>query len=145
MLSYARALLVDSGFVIAAFSRHEHDHAAALDFLSSNRAPLVTLQCVLSEACFFLRPKGRAALLQWVARAGMQVAELPATAYDGIAALVLRYAALDPDFTDCALVWFAGQAQCRRILTLDERDFTVYRLPGNRRFDIVDWQSPPAQ
>jgi hypothetical protein len=28
---------------------------------------------------------------------------------------------------------------CRSILTVDERDFDVYRLKGDKRFDVVAW------
>ena len=43
------------------------------------------------------------------------------------------------DLADAALVWLAGESGLRRILTVDERDFGVYRLKGGKRFEVIPW------
>lgn len=43
------------------------------------------------------------------------------------------------DFTDGAIVWLAGELGSRGLLTVDMRDFGVYRLKGGKRFEIVRW------
>jgi len=43
------------------------------------------------------------------------------------------------DLTDAALLWLAGEAGLRAVLTLDEKDFEVYRLKGGKRIEIVRW------
>ena len=40
-----------------------------------------------------------------------------------------------PDFTDTALVALAGKYDITQILTVDQRDFSVYRLPKGRQFE----------
>ena len=139
MPSYDRAVIADSGFVIALFAPREAAHDAAVSFVATNDAPTIIIQSVIAETCFFLSTKGRRALLEWVARGAVEVIDIPTSAYTEIGAIMNRYQNLDPDFADCALVWLAGEVKCRRILTLDERDFTVFRVKGNKRFELIEW------
>lgn len=132
--------LVDSGFLIALFRRRDRLHRAARNHLQAHTYPLVTVAPVVVETSFFLPARGKADLLESILRGGMAVAELPQDAYREIKAIVLKYADRDIDFADAALIWFAGVSGCRSILTVDERDFSVYRLKGNKRFEVIGWQ-----
>ena len=132
--------LVDTGFLIALFRRRDRLHRPAIAHLRSHGYPLATVAPVIVETSFFLDARAKAALLDAVVRTGIVVAELPVDAYREIRTIVLKYADRDIDFADAALIWFAGVSGCRSILTVDERDFGVYRLKGNRRFDVVEWQ-----
>ena len=49
-------------------------------------------------------------------------------------ALMDKYEGLPMDFCDASLVHLATRLKINRIATTDLRDFTVYRLPGNKRF-----------
>ncbi len=141
MPSYDRAVIADSGFVVALFGPREAAHHAAVAFVADNKAPLITVQGVIAETCFFLSPRGRRALLEWVARGAIELLDIPSDAYAEMGAIMNRYQNLDPDFVDCALVWLAGEVKCRRILTLDERDFAAFRVKGNKRFELIEWIS----
>lgn len=132
-------LVVDTGFLVALYRRRDGLHADALAFLRQNRAPLVTVSPVIGEACHFLSTPAKVQLLNWAARGGIAVAEVPVDAYPALAALLTRYADLDLDFTDVALVWLADLIGEREILTVDHRDFAVIRLKGKKRFDLVPW------
>jgi predicted nucleic acid-binding protein len=46
-----------------------------------------------------------------------------------------KYLNLAPDFTDAALVTLAGIHGTNRIITVDVRDFSAYRLPDGRAFE----------
>lgn len=131
--------LVDTGFLVALFRRSDVLRAAAREYLRQHTHPLVTVSAVIVEACFFLDAAAKANLLEWALRGGVTVADVPVDAYSDIKTLIAKYADRDVDFTDAALVWFAGMAGCRSILTVDAGDFAIYRLKGNRRFDVVPW------
>lgn len=141
MPSYDRALIADSGFIVALFGPRDAAHESAVTFVSVNSAPLISAQGVIVESCFFLSAKGRRALLEWIARGAIELLDIPSQAYASIGTIMNRYQNLDPDFVDCALVWLAGEVNCRRILTLDERDFATYRIKGNKRFELIEWQA----
>ena len=133
--------LVDTGFLVALFSRRDRLRRAARDHLQAHTYPLATVAPVIVETSFFLDARGKADLVEWIVRGGLAVSELPLEAYREVKTIVLKYADRDIDFADAALIWFAGVSGCRSILTVDERDFGVYRLKGNKRFEIIEWQS----
>ena len=41
------------------------------------------------------------------------------------------------DFADATLHWLAGETGIREIMTVDERDFGWYRLPGGSAFVML--------
>lgn len=132
-------VLVDTGFLAALFRRNDRQRAAARDYLIAHRHPLITASPVIVETCFFLDARGKGELLQWVQRGGIAVVDIPVAAYVTIETLIHKYADRDIDFTDAALVWLALESGLREILTVDEKDFTVFRLRAGKRFDIVPW------
>jgi predicted nucleic acid-binding protein len=132
--------LVDTGFLAALFSRRDPLRPAARKHLQAHTYPLATVAPIIVETSFFLDAQAKANLLDAILRRAVAVAELPPEAYRDIKTIVLKYADRDIDFADAALIWFAGVSGCRSILTVDERDFSVYRLKGNKRFDVIGWQ-----
>lgn len=135
------SLLVDTGFLVALYRRNDELHQSALKFLQTNRERLITVSPVIVEACHFLAIEARMHLLQWITRQGLMVVEIPQAVYSKLAALMQKYRNLDCDLADVALLWLAAESRQRRILTVDERDFTTYRLPDRRRLQLVDWMS----
>jgi uncharacterized protein len=133
------SLLVDTGFLVALYRAKDALHPAAVEFLSRTQVALVTVAPVIVETSYFLDIPGKIALLEWIAAGGLSVVELPRDAFPAAAKLLQKYRDLDADFTDVALVWFAGQLGERRILTVDRRDFEAFRWKGKRRFDLVKW------
>ena len=120
-------LLVDTGFLVALYRRNDELHLSALRFLQGNRERLITVSPVIVEACHFLAIEARMHLLQWITREGLMVVEIPQAVYAKLAATMQKYRNLDCDLADVALLWFAAETRQRRILTVDERDFSTYR------------------
>lgn len=132
-------ILVDTGFLVSLFRPTDRLRAQARECLRGNRQPLVTAAPVVVETCFFLDPKSKARLLEWVQRRALAVADVPVGAYAEIGTILLKYADRDIDFADAALVWLANHTGMRDILTVDEADFSVYRLKGSKRFALIKW------
>jgi predicted nucleic acid-binding protein len=133
------SLLVDTGFLVALYRRNDELHQSALKFLEGNSERLITVSPVIVEVCHFLSLEARVHLLQWVTREGLTVVEIPPSAYSKFAALMQKYGNLDCDLADVALLWLAAESRQRRILTVDERDFSTYRLPDRKRLLLVEW------
>lgn len=133
------AVIADSGFLVALGIRRDPRHAAAKSFLAAYKGEIVVPSPVVVESCFFFSTAAKISLLDWLRKGPARVAELPPQAYAEIGAILGRYASLDPDFADAAIVWLADKLGCRGILTVDTRDFGVYRLKGGKRFEIVRW------
>jgi hypothetical protein len=72
-------------------------------------------------------------MMGWVAAGGVAVRELSPTAADEIATLMEKYDDLPMDLADASLVWLAEKSGIIEVITLDETDFGIYRLPGGQR------------
>jgi len=134
-----KVVIADSGFLVALGIARDPRHQAAKDFLAGHAGALLVPAPVVTESCFFLSTANKARLLDWLSSPPRQILELPAEAYPEIGAILARYASLDPDFTDAAIVWLAQQSGCRAVLTTDRRDFGEYRMKGGKRFEVVRW------
>jgi predicted nucleic acid-binding protein len=132
-------LVVDTGFLAALYLRGDSLHGAAIEFLRRHRTPLITASPVIVEACHFLSVRAKLELLKWIERGGLGVVEVPSDAYPALARHLEKYADLDIDIADAALVWLAERAGTYAILTVDQRDFGAFRLKGRKRFDLVRW------
>lgn len=132
-------LVVDTGFLVALYLRGDFLHDSALRFIRSNRVPLLTASPVVVETCHFLNVRGKVELLKWVEKGGLNVAEVPTEAYPTLAANLEKYADLEVDLADVALIWLAELVGEYQILTVDQRDFGAFRLKGRKRFELVRW------
>jgi predicted nucleic acid-binding protein len=132
-------VLVDTSFLVALGIARDKRHTAARDFLDDYAGELLVPAPVVAETCYFLSTTGKVRLLDWLSGPQCKVLDLPAVAYGDVGDILTRYTALDPDFTDAALVWLAQETDCRAILTVDVRDFNVFRMGRNKRFELVKW------
>jgi len=53
-----------------------------------------------------------------------------------------KYADPPCDYADASLVWLAEETGVLQIATIDDGDFSVYRVRGRRRFKILLGQQP---
>ena len=53
-----------------------------------------------------------------------------------------RYADRPMDFADATLVHLAARESIETILTVDQTDFSAYRITGKRRFRVLPLQRP---
>jgi predicted nucleic acid-binding protein len=130
-------IVVDAGPLIALFDRDDRHHRRAIAFVRDSRARLVTNLPALTEAAHLLRFSVAAQrdLLWWVHRA-LDVDTGTAGDLPRIAALLKKYRDLPADFAHVSLVVLAQRLNVTRVASVD-RDFTIYRLPGRRRFENV--------
>lgn len=131
--------MVDTGFLVALYLRGDSLHEQAVQFLQNSRAPLLTASPVVVDACHFLNTRGKVELLRWIEKGGLSVAELPIDAYPALAAHLEKYADLEIDLADAALIWLAELVGEFQILTVDQRDFGTFRMKGRKRFELVRW------
>ena len=132
-------IIVDTGFLVPLFRPAERLRASAREFLRNNTQQLLTAAPVIVETCFFLDPDGKVRLLEWIQRGAVSVAEVPVSAYADIRAIIRKYADRDIDFADAAIIWLAEATGCRPVLTVDVRDFSIFRLAKGKRFELLKW------
>jgi predicted nucleic acid-binding protein len=136
----ARAL-VDTGAVVALVNRNDRYHDEAVGWFRRFRGRLLTTEAVIAETAYVLAASlahQRAALV-WFERAraaGLLHVE-PVSDYAALARIMAQYASLPCDYADASLIALAEHSGVTAIATVDQRDFSVYRLQGRRRFRIL--------
>lgn len=130
--------MMDSGPLIALFSKDDTYSNAALDFLRMNRAPLVTTMPVITEVMYLLdfSIHAQSDFMEWVIRGGLTVIDLGLDDFRKIKDLMKKYADLPMDFTDGSLVAACEKTGSTHIATID-KDFEIYRYHNNRKFNNV--------
>ena len=130
------AAWVDTGFLVALFARDDSHHKSAVEFLASARdIEFHSIWPVVSEASFFLDHAGKVAMLEWLERGPILFHEIGIGDVPAIRSTLKKYRDLSPDITDAVLVTFAGIHAIYRIVTVDVRDFSVYRTGGGKAIE----------
>ena len=136
MIDPGSAVLLDTGVLVALYARDDPAHGAATGWLARFHGELHTVEPVLTEAAFFLPARTRAMLAELAAGGSLHLHHPDAAGHSRIAALLRKYADIDPDWADIELVWLAETSGIKRIATLDVADFSVYRIHGRARFEL---------
>jgi uncharacterized protein len=132
-------IIADTGFFVALGNRSDRFHAQAVAVLNQFPAPLITTYPVISETCYLLaRESGimvECTFLREIATGRITVFQLETSHLDRMADLIEQYADLPMDLADASLVVLAEQLGHGRILTVDRRDFSIYRWQNNQPFE----------
>ena len=133
-----KKVLIDSGPLIALFDFSDKYHKKTIDFIKSNEFPLVTTIASITEALHLLDFSRNAQLdlLEWVHRGGVEIYNIENTDFGRIKDLTHKYNDLPMDFADSCLVFLAEHRNIDTVATID-RDFTIYRINGKKKFKIA--------
>lgn len=101
--------------------------------------PLVSVWPVFVEAMYLLSTSWEAQKALWeILETGVvRLLHLDEADVPGMKNLMEKYRDLPMDMADAALVHVAGREGIRRVLTVDKRDFGIYRLPRKARFTLL--------
>jgi uncharacterized protein len=133
--------LVDTGAIVALVNRDDRHHGEAVEWFRRFRGQLLTTEAVITETAYVLAasPAHQRAALLWFERAraaGLLQVEAVAD-YAALARIIAQYGDLPCDYADASLIALAESTGVTAIATVDQRDFSVYRLRGRRRFRIL--------
>ncbi len=98
-----------------------------------------TWPCVTEASCLLDTPE-RYTLLRWVAASGITVFPFAQDDLDDMVTLMRRHTEsprTEMDLADASLVWLAADSGVTRVMTMDVRDFSRYRLPDGRSFELL--------
>jgi predicted nucleic acid-binding protein len=131
-------ILVDAGPLVAVIDADDRHHDACVKTLKEIRPPLVTVWPVVVEAMYLLSEfRAQDALWQMILRGVLVIEQLDARDLGRARDLMAKYRDLPMDLADAALVAIAERLRCRRVFTLDRKDFRVYRAKGFKDFEIL--------
>lgn len=132
-------VLIDAGPMVAVLDRGDAEHAAVTSALKEIREPLLTVWPAATEAMYLLGFSWRAQCALWRMLEDQRIRLLSLTVEDipALRALMEKYRDLPMDLADAALVHVAEREDLQQILTVDRRDFTVYRTASGRALEIL--------
>lgn len=134
-----RAVLVDAGPLVALFDRSDEHHRRVLAALKTIRDPLITAWPPVVEAMYLLSFSipAQTALWEMLETGAVRLLPLDRDDVPRMRELMLRYHDLPMDLADAALVHLAEREDVRRVLTLDQRHFSVYRIARKGGFTLL--------
>ena len=137
------AALVDAGPLVALFGVNQPRSAHYRQLVRQAAEELwslaTTWPCV-TEASHLLDVPQRYTLLRWIAASAVTVFPFAQDDLDDMVALMKRYTEsprTEMDLADASLVWLAADTGVTRVMTMDVRDFSRYRLPDGRAFELL--------
>lgn len=135
----AGELILDTGALVTLLDRSQKHHQEFVDLFNGWDKPVVSTEAVLTEATHLLAgtPGGREACIEFFLSGGALLVPTTATALRRSRDLVRKYSDLPMDYADATLVALAEELETNLVFTTDRRDFTVYRIAGRRRFEIL--------
>ena len=133
-----KKILIDSGPLIALFDASDKYHHEAVNFIKTNKYPLVTTLASITEALHLLDFNRNAQIdfLGWVHRGAVEIHNIENNDFKRLKELTEKYRDLPMDFADSCLVYIAEKLKLNTIATID-RDFSIYRIQWRRKFQII--------
>jgi len=133
------ATLIDAGPLVAMLHADDQDHEICVETFKGLRGPVFTTWIPVTEAMYLLgfSPRAQESLLRMLRREAIRILPIDLVDLDPIARLMSKYRDLPMDFADATLVQVANREKIQRIFTLDNRDFSVYRLPNGNALEVI--------
>jgi uncharacterized protein len=123
-------VLADSGFIVALVNRSDQRHAEVVP-IYQQYAQILLPQMVLVEVAYLIgRDAGISTVvkfLQGLPASRFEVLEASAQDLERTAQILEKYADSKVDFVDAIVMAMAERLNIRAILTIDQRDFRLFR------------------
>jgi len=134
--------ICDTGPMVAYLNRNDPHHPWAVALMKQLAPPLLTCEPVVTEAAYFLREDDLdvGPLFDLLERNAIRLDFSLAAHWPRVRTLMSRYRQMD--LADAAVVVMTElYARCR-VVTVDRRDFSVYRRNDRQAIDFV---APPGR
>lgn len=130
--------IVDTGPLVAFFSKTDSHHAWATEQFTRVTTPLLSCEAVMSEVCFLLYAEGSNAdhALKAVARGAIRLDFSLGAEIESVCRLMARYRDAGVSLADACLVRMSEIHPRCEVMTLD-RDFLIYRREGRRTIPLI--------
>jgi uncharacterized protein len=135
-----RAAIADTGFIVALLNQTDARHQDVTPIYKQQQ-PIWFPQTVLAEVAYLLgRDAGIAtviAFLRGLPKSRFCVIALTEVDLDRIAEILAQYADSRIDFVDASVMAVAERYGIATILTLDQRDFRLFRPQHCQAFELL--------
>jgi uncharacterized protein len=132
--------ICDTGPLVAYLNRNDPYHQWAVELMKQVRPPMLTTEPVLTEAAYFLRTDEVDVdpLFQLLERNAVRVEFQIAAHWPRLRTLMARYGQMD--LADASIVVLSERQMHCQVLTVDRKDFSIYRRNDRQ---VIDFVAPP--
>ena len=132
--------ICDTGPLVAYLNRNAPYHSWAVALMRQVRSPMLTTEPVLTEVAYFLRADKVDVdpLFQLLERGAVRVELLVTAHWPRLRTLMARYNQMD--LADASIVVLSERHTRCQVLTVDRKDFGVYRRNDRQ---VIDFVAPP--
>ena len=132
--------ICDTGPLVAYLNRNDPYHSWAVALMKQVRSPMLTAEPVLTEAAYFLRADRVDVdpLFELLERDAIRLDFQVAAHWPRLRTLMARYDQMD--LADASIVVMSERHMRSQVLTVDRRDFSVYRRNDRQ---VIDFVAPP--
>ena len=132
-------IIADTGFFLALGNESDLYHQQAKDLLQTLNEPLIATYPVISETSYLIEKRigidAQSRFLRQFVQGYILIFQLEIHHLERMIELMQKYADLPMDLADASLVVTAEHLGHGRILTVDRRDFQIYRWQNQRPFE----------
>ena len=134
--------ICDTGPLVAYLNRNDRYHAWAVALMKQVAPPMLTYEPVLTEVAYFLREDRVDVdpLFQLLERGALRLEFDMSAHWPRVRTLMARYDRMD--MADASIVVMTELHTRCQVLTVDRKDFSVYRR--NER-QVIDFVAPPKR
>ena len=132
--------ICDTGPLVAYLNRNDPYHTWAVALMKQVRSPMLTTEPVLTEVAYFLRADcvDIDPLFQLLERDAIRLDLQVAAHWPRLRTLMARYDRMD--LADASIVIMTERHMRSQVLTVDRRDFSIYRRNDRQ---VIDFIAPP--
>jgi len=134
--------ICDTGPIVGYLNRNDPYHAWAVALMKQVRPPMLTCEAVLTEVAYFLREDrlGVDSLFELLERGALRLEFDLAAHWSRVRSLMARYERMD--LADASVVVMSELHPRCQVLTVDRKDFSVYRRNDRQ---VIDFVAPPKR
>ena len=131
--------ILDTGPWVALIDRSEAKHTECVQWLKNFSGRLYSTEAVLTEVLYILNFSiiAQSAAIDFVLKSVVEMIPANKQSLRKTKNLLKKYADLPMDYADATLVCLSIDTGIQNIATFDLKDFSIYRLPGKKKFNIV--------
>ena len=134
-------IIADTGFFFALGNRQDKFHQKAKQCLQRLEEPIITTYPVIIETSYLLAERCNQSIqfkfLEQFIQGRVNIFSLEIHHLERCLNLMKQYADLPMDLADASLVVVAEELDEARILTTDQRDFSIYRFHTVKVFNNI--------
>ena len=131
--------IMDTGPWVALIDRSESRHAECVQWFRSFSGKLYSTEAVLTEVMYLLNFSiiAQSAALDFLLEGIVEIVPSDLQSIRQSKNLMKKYSDLPMDYADATIVCLALDTRIHNVLTFDEKDFTIYALPGKQKFHLI--------